>query len=137
MEYFFSLIKCFTMMLGLDLFILLKYLHARDRNGEDFLVPASSRPEKKFPRLVPPRLYFLFCAPTPPRFFKVFLLTVLTPKAAMERIFYSSPHPAPKKVFPASPRPASSFYFSSPPRPAPPRFLAPFSRPVSVSASRN
>ncbi len=28
----------------------------RGRNGEDFLLPASPRPEKSFPRFAPPRL---------------------------------------------------------------------------------
>jgi hypothetical protein len=119
------------------------FFSSRDRNGEDFLVPASPRPEKIFPASSRPATTFYFAPPprpkkssprlTPPRFFKVFLLTVLTPKAAMEKIFYSPPRPAPKKVFPASPRAASSFYFSSPPRPAPPKVCpAPIPRRVST-----
>ncbi len=100
----------------------------RGRNGEDFLLPASPRPVSGFYFASPP------ASPRkklcPPRFFKVFILTVLAPEAAMEKICYSPPRPAPKKVFPASPRPVSSFYFSSLPRLAkssprpdsPPRF---------------
>jgi hypothetical protein len=67
----------------------------RGRNGEDFLLPASPRPEKSSPRFAPP------C------FLKVFLLTALTPKTETERIFYSPLRFAPKKVFRASPRPDS------------------------------
>ncbi len=64
-------------------------VYFRGRNGEDFLLPPSPRPEKSFPRFAPPR------------FLKVFLLTALTPKTETERIFYSPLRFAPKKVFPA------------------------------------
>jgi hypothetical protein len=102
--------------------------HQRPKRG-GFLLPASPRPEKSFPRfalprkkfspLRPPRLLFLFSVPTsprpekssprftPPRFLKVFLLTALTPKTETERIFHSPLRFAPKKFFPASPRPVS------------------------------
>ncbi len=39
----------------------------KDRNGKDFLLPTPLCPEKSFPRLAPPRLYFLFFISASPR----------------------------------------------------------------------
>ncbi len=84
------------------------------RPGPPLVFILRPRPASPREKLSPPR-------PAPSRFFKVFLLTVLAPKAAMERIFYSPPRP-PRLYFlffiPAPPRPAKSS-----PRPdSPPRF---------------
>ncbi len=111
-------------------------MEIRGRNGEDILLPASPRSKKSFPRLTRPASSFLFCVPAPPRpenssprpapprFFKVFLSTVLAPKVATERIFYSPPCPAPSLVSIFHPRPASPRQKWSPPRfPAPFRSL--------------
>jgi hypothetical protein len=65
--------------------------------GRIFYYPPRLAPKKVFPTSPLKKL-------SPPRFLKVFPLTVLTPEAATERIFYSPPRLAPKKVFPTPPR---------------------------------
>jgi hypothetical protein len=118
----------------------------RGQSGEDFLLPASPRPEKSFPRFAPPLIFIFRLRPASPRK----NLSPLRPAPLSQDIFTNStdtkdrngkdfllptplrpeksfPHLAPKKVFPTSPRPVSSFYFSSPLRPAP------IPRPVSIS----
>jgi hypothetical protein len=100
----------------------------RGRSGEDFLLPASPRPEKSFPRFAPP-LIFIFCPhPASPRK----NLSPLRPAPLSQDIFTNSTDTKDRNgkdfLLPTPLRPEKSFPHLAPPRQkwSQPRFPAPF-----------
>ena len=83
-----------------------RWYRNRDRNGANFLLSASTRPEKTSHRPDSPRAESLFCSPPH-----------LDPKKTFTRP--ASPRSEFHLCSPAPPRPDLSFTFA--PRPAPPR----------------